>query len=625
MKSPLRKLRGFTLHRHDAKEKREHHHPPAKLDELVQAIKDMQDMRSCYDSLLSVAAATANSAYEFSEALQEMGTCFLEKTALNDDEDSGRVLLMLGKAQFELQKLVNSYGMKRQCDDKRDIYKLMLAAHQEKGRLRHAKGGTYSTQQLLAARDDFVEEAALFAFRLKSLKQGQSRSLLTQAARHHAAQLNLFRRGLKSLELVEPHVKEVAKQQHIDYQFSGLEDDETDDNDDDYSGYDSSDYGELSFDYGQNDQYQDVFTNKNSMKFDRADNVIAPAFTKESAKENVDRNQDDFFTFSENPGADSQSAPIFADKKFDPSDKMKETQPLSTRKLHSYVLPTPCEAKYSDVMGPRNKFSSEQLESKGGWPAQLWHSSPLVVNKLVKDPRDNELSSPTRVLKAQSVLKESNINSGPILMPSPMAEGLPGLQFNPHTASDTKKIKRQAFSGPLTGKARSSKPMTSATDHRSSMDYSPAFSAKTACSPTKRPMVSSKVSPGTSPPIRSSPKVSELHELPKPPTSLTNHARRSSLIGHSAPLVSKSQMLPATSRTSSTASPTASPLPAPPGPIARSFSIPCSGLRKPVLPVTKLVEVPCSPEVTGGVASPPLMPISLTNIHPVSTTSESGA
>lgn len=78
-------------------------------------------------------------------------------------------------------------------------------------------------------------------------------------------QLNFFRKGLKSLELVEPHVKEVAEQQHIDYRFSGL-DDETDINDDDYSHYDGSDDGELSFDYGQNDPYQDVFTNNNSMK-----------------------------------------------------------------------------------------------------------------------------------------------------------------------------------------------------------------------------------------------------------------------------------------------------------------------------------------------------------------------
>jgi hypothetical protein len=34
----------------------------------------------------------------------------LEKAALNyDDDESGRVLMMLGKAQFELQKFVDSY------------------------------------------------------------------------------------------------------------------------------------------------------------------------------------------------------------------------------------------------------------------------------------------------------------------------------------------------------------------------------------------------------------------------------------------------------------------------------------------------------------------------------------
>ncbi|KAK3039120.1 hypothetical protein RJ639_028866 [Escallonia herrerae] len=70
---------------------------------------DMHDMRNCYDSLLSAAAATANSAYEFSESLQEMGTCLMEKTALNDDGETGTVLLLLGKLQLELQKLVDSY------------------------------------------------------------------------------------------------------------------------------------------------------------------------------------------------------------------------------------------------------------------------------------------------------------------------------------------------------------------------------------------------------------------------------------------------------------------------------------------------------------------------------------
>lgn len=89
----------------------------------------MQDMRDCYDSLLSAAAAATNSAYgmlfvkklnersinypkilsflcfcwiiellneilkfsEFSESLREMGVCLLQKIALNDDEESGEL------------------------------------------------------------------------------------------------------------------------------------------------------------------------------------------------------------------------------------------------------------------------------------------------------------------------------------------------------------------------------------------------------------------------------------------------------------------------------------------------------------------------------------------------------
>jgi len=137
-------------------------------------------MRDCYDTLLSAAAATASSAYgrvgtleyrsfihslfsssfqalnmiyyslltEFSESLRDMGSCLLEKTALNDHGEetgtllffyfffhfrthlitlliflssltpcpvlfhyiiAGKLLLMLGKIQFKLHKLIDDY------------------------------------------------------------------------------------------------------------------------------------------------------------------------------------------------------------------------------------------------------------------------------------------------------------------------------------------------------------------------------------------------------------------------------------------------------------------------------------------------------------------------------------
>lgn len=74
-----------------------------------------------------------------------------------------------------------------------------------------------------------------------------------------------FKKAFKSLEAVEPNVKMVSEQQHIDYQFSGLEDDDGDDEEDD--GYDTNDDGELSFDYGQNDQEDNfVSTSQNLME-----------------------------------------------------------------------------------------------------------------------------------------------------------------------------------------------------------------------------------------------------------------------------------------------------------------------------------------------------------------------
>ncbi|KAL9316883.1 hypothetical protein ACSQ67_013400 [Phaseolus vulgaris] len=301
MKRSLRKLGVLTLEKHHHHRDRTNILPLSQLEDLAQATQDMEDMRECYDSLLSAAAAAANSSYEFSESLGELGSCLLQKIALHDDEESGKVLIMLGKMQFQLQKLIDKYRshitqtinipsdsllnelrvveqeMKRHCDEKRVAYESMLTRYRERGRSRSGRGETISLQQLQIARDEYDEEATLFVFRLKSLKQGQSWSLLTQAARHHAAQLCFFKKAVKSLETAEPHVKLVTEQHHIDYHFIGIEgEDEDEDEDEDvededeyeYEGdsHDENDDGELSFDYAQNEHEQDVSTLGNSKK-----------------------------------------------------------------------------------------------------------------------------------------------------------------------------------------------------------------------------------------------------------------------------------------------------------------------------------------------------------------------
>lgn len=541
-------------------------------------------MKCCYDGLLSAAAATANSAYEFSEALREMGTCLLEKTALNDDEDSGRVLLMLGKAQFEVQKLVDNYRthviqtistpsecllgelqiveeMKQQCDDKRELYKLMSTAPRVKGKSKNSKGEAVTLQQLQTAREDYEEDANLFIFRLKSLKQGQSRSLLTQAARHHAAQLSFFRKGLKSLELIAPHVKAITEQQHIDYHFRGLEDDYTDFDDDAFSfSSDSSNDGDLSFDYGL-DEHNNHTTN--SMEVDKVDIVPTSALSSEVVQEQASKNQAEPLFRNQKPTLGSQSAPIFAHNKFDSSEKTKETPRPSTRKYHTYVLPTPVEVKNSTA---NTSFSSTLPKSNSA--AQTEQKPSPSEQHRPAELKDKNLPSSIKSPKALPVPTES-----PIL--------------------EQKQLKWQAFSGPLMAKSGSKGAF--------SVTYGPPRS----------------VSPGlsinnTSPPI-STLKIGTLHELPRPPVFAAQRGAPASLIGHSAPLTSRAQELPTARKPFVVAPQMPSPLPAPPAFVPRSFSIPYRGQKRTVGVGNKQLEFPRILSLTEEVESPPLTPLSLTS------------
>ncbi|KAK8466106.1 hypothetical protein PHAVU_008G000700 [Phaseolus vulgaris] len=589
----------------------------------------MQDMKDCYDTLLSAAAATASSAYEFSESLRDMGSCLLEKTALNDHGDeTGKLLLMLGKIQFQLHKLIDDYRshiiqtittpsesllnelriveeMKRQCDEKRDLYDYMVARYREGGRSKGGKGETFSLQQLQTARDEYDEDATLFVFRLKSLKQGQSRSLLTQAARHHASQLCFFKKSVKSLETVEPHLKSVTEQQHIDYQFSGLDEEdgyEGDYGDDDGGGYDDNDDGELSFDYGQTEQDQDVSTSRNSMELDQVELTPPGGFTAEAAKENLDKLQRNLFSFRTRTG--SQSAPLFADNKLDASEKLRQMRPSLSRKFSSYVLPTPVGAKSSISSSSNNPKPSKVQENLSEPTKNLWHSSPLEQKKHEKDIGD-EFSGST-VRSAQSVLKESNTNTASTRLPLPLGDNL--LSSNDYISAHSKKIKRQAFSGPLTSNPGPTKPVL--------VDSVQLLSGPLFPGPIPKPRSSSpKVSPTTSPTLMSSPKISELHELPRPPTSFPSNSRLLGLVGHSGPLVPRGQKV--SSANNLVASSAASPLPMPPQAMARSFSIPSSGARVAALHVPRTLDSSHRSSISEIVASP-LMPQALSSSQPSS-------
>jgi hypothetical protein len=261
----------------------------------------------------------------------------------------------------------------------------------------------------------------------------------------------------------------------------------------------------------------------------------------------------------------SQSAPLFPEKKHETEERIKDLRRSASRKLNTYVLPTPSDICATPQIASGNPNSVSLLESKGAF-----HSSPLQPSADMGGVRDNKLPSPTRLSMTQSVLKESNTNTAETRKVVPLSDlALPGY-YGPKTPD--KKVKRGSFSGPIASRPRSTENIdVVSVPHRHSSSH--------------RPAIHVRVSPNTSPPPISSPKIKELHELPRPPVNSSKNTTFSSLVAHSAPLVPNSASLApkVQDHFGSRQTPprqTASPLPTPPpGSIARSFSIPSRALR----------------------------------------------
>ncbi|KAH1062731.1 hypothetical protein GYH30_005604 [Glycine max] len=184
--------------------------------------------------------------------------------------------------------------------------------------------------------------------------------------------------------------------------------------------------------------------------------------------------------------------------KLNASEKLRQMRPSLSRKFSSYVLATPVDAKSSTSSGSNNPKPSNMQANLSEPTKNLWHSSPLEQKKHDKD-MGNEFSG-SIIRSAQSLLKEidSLLSSN-----------------RDYISAYSKKIKRHAFSGPLTSNLGPTNPVN--------------------CSLSSSP----KVSPSASLTLMTSPQISELHELPRPPTSFPSNSRLLGLVGHSGPLVSR--------------------------------------------------------------------------------------
>ena len=118
------------------------------------------------------------------------------------------------------------------------------------------------------------------------------------------------------------------------------------------------------------------------------------------SQEFFDRSKGDYSSFpGERQRPVSQSAPLFPEKKLETAERVKELRRSATRKLHTYVLPTPNDVQATSQTVTGNPTSGSPIESKS-----VFHSSPLNPSTHMGDLSDNKLPSPARLSNAQSVL-----------------------------------------------------------------------------------------------------------------------------------------------------------------------------------------------------------------------------
>lgn len=306
----------------------------------------------------------------------------------------------------------------------------------------------------------------------------------------------------------------------------------------------------------------------------------------------------------------SQSAPISVNKKLDSTEKI-ETLP-AVRKFHAYVLPTP----HNDRNLNPSPHTAPSLETPTPCndrnPNPSPHTTPLET-KGSQSPKESEFSCTTKSSR-NSTTTGNRIYSGPIRMPSDFSEKPSGPQFNRHEAYAANKLNRQAFSGPITNQPFSNKPIVS-PQYRHSTEFPHPVSLASQQMPKPKSSISPNVASRTLPPVTSL-KISELHELPRPPISSEKATGPSSFIGYSGPLVSRAKNNLMSSRPSRVL-----PLPKPLGQMSRSFSNPSNSQRIPVFAVSKLLEIPQNSVRIEEITSPPPAHLPSTTMLPVSTTS----
>lgn len=597
MKHSFKKLRDFALSKHGFKEP-----PPISHSELAEpsqdvkhGMQDVENMRAQYEGLLTNANIISGAAYDFSRSLQDMASYMVGTFGQISDGEIGNIFSMLGKVQFEISKLLDIYVshvsqtiitptksmiselqqvevMRGLYEEKRELYNL-IQKERRKGKPKNGKGDNLE-QRLALAKEVFEEQANVLSFRLQSLKQGQSLSLVTQAARYHTAQIHLFSKGLASINALEPVMRQLAMEKNIDRTLAdGV--------------------------VGIHDNMHEMELDGNALENGGESESIAssPRYVQESQQMDAEE------TFEAVPMF-KKSAPAFPCASFQ-NEYIEHIQDISVerpahKRSSTYALPSPSGTSGRWLDDTAGLVSSQTHTSTQGFGSQL----PSIKNEFRRLEETENYNSkiagqhnskPSHDVKKPLFLGEHKADLSTNLFP-PSTKGqnvsmqsanhqrkssangrlmtFPEVANNGDFDTFPKISKRYSHSGPLAARNLANGKHTTVHNDCSMPFHSPqvSFLLKSA-SISRTPMPVNTpplISQSISPPFLSPPRISELHKLPPPPEGLSTPPKSASLVAYSAPLGRKAQEAPSTSGP-------ASPLPPPPPAfVTRSLSIPSS-------------------------------------------------
>lgn len=597
MKSPFKKLRDFAVSKHNLKDKASESSFTLEEEsqDVTQGMQDVDDMRAQYEGLLTNAHIISGAAYDFSRSVESMASYMMETFGQFIDGEIGNVFSMLAKVQFEISKLLDLFAahvsqtiitptemmmselqqvqvMKEHYDEKRQVYNL-TQKDMQKGKPKSGKGDN-SNQQWALAKEDFKEQAQVLGFRLQSLKQGQSRSLITQAVRYHSAQIHLFSKGLASISAMEPVMRQLASEKNIDRILSER---------------DVGNNGTLN-----NDMHREEDTPKNGGE---SESLTSSPTTFLDSQITIAEMSEEAEIVPRKLNANSKSAPISPSALYQKEAPTHiQEVPLQNprhKKVSMYVLPSPSSASgrlasqttghevesyKSDLAAhdvKRPLFSGEPKDDTTNQSSQMSLDHFVPTQKNTKHQRKGSTNG--RLITFNELTNDGNLNSFPKI----------GRSFS--------------HSGPITNKRSPNNKYASVNNASSTsfhMEQIDPLYKSGPVSGSPMPVYTSHISQNLSPSLLSPPQISELHKLPLPPSP-----KAANLIAHSAPLGKKTQEVPPPK-----SGPTSPLPPPPPGLGTRSLSIPASANH-----LGKLQRGNVS-DAQEGFPSPPLKPI----IFPVS-------